>query len=148
MPNADVKSTLPPSVRLITFPDKLKSCVSVSVSIVLNIVVRSTLLLLPLIVITLPAKLSVWSVSSNNVLRSTVFPPLILRLLFALSHVKLCVVACTFAGVNVNTPALSYAKLPLPLGVAVVILKSVNCTLLFPPPVSYTHLTLPTICSV
>ena len=42
-------------------------------------------------------------------------------------------VACTFAGVNVNAPALSYVKLPLPLGVAVVTLKSVRATLLLPP---------------
>ena len=39
------------------------------------------------------------------------------------------------AGVNVNTPALLYAKLPLPLGDAVVTLKEVKLTLLPPLPV-------------
>ena len=62
--------------------------------------------MLPLIVITLPLMLSVWSAA----------PPLLVS-----------------AGVNVNTPALSYAKLPLPLGVAVVTLKEVKLTLLPPP---------------
>ena len=96
-------------LRLITFPLSVKSCESVSVLLYgANIAVRSTVSLLPLIVITLPLILSVWSAAPP--------PPLV------------------SAGVNVNTPELLYVKLPLPLGVAVVTLKSVSPTLLPPPP--------------
>ena len=67
---------------------------------------------------TFPEILNVW-LSAD---KSTLLPLEIVKLLFADSQLKLCVEpppACTFAGVNVNTPALSYVKLPLPLGVAV-----------------------------
>ena len=87
-------------------PLSVKSCASVSdLEYGANIVVKSTVSLLPLIVITLPLALKVWSAEP---------PPLV------------------SAGVYVNTPALSYVKLPLPLGVAVVTLNDVRATL--PPP--------------
>ena len=94
---------------VITFPATLNVCESVcAFKYGANIVVKSTVSLLPLIVITLPATLRVWSAA----------PPLLVS-----------------AGVNVNTPALLYAKLPLPLGVAVVTLNDVSATLLPPLPV-------------
>ena len=61
LPNKLVKSTLPLCpVRLIMFPLNVKSCASVSVlEYGANILVKSTVSLLPLIVITLPEALNV-----------------------------------------------------------------------------------------